>query len=355
MAGMADSPALLLGGTWNAWGLLSRDHQQCVLVPTELLPEGWLWVWASVSGSSSNTTSNFRCASASRRLSLSQQSLGLSPKVTPGRKEAQFHRATLNSSYLIRHWTEMWPCFVYLAEMKWLIPLLLNSLHHSVVRDQPHHMTWTLVRNAQLHTPSQTPWIRNSGVGPSRPHFNKLSGWFWDLWKTWRTTGLWHPCQMVAWLTSAWPLVMENSLPLIVFLNTSCPNQIPCHFSFISSNSTSHFEVKFAQLWPTLCDPHGLYSPGNSPGQNTGMGSLSLLQGIFPTQGSNPGLPHCRRILYRLSHQESPRILEWVAYPFSSGSSQPRNRTSVSCIIGGFFINWAVREAHQSLWGVNSK
>ena len=52
--------------------------------------------------------------------------------------------------------------------------------------------------------------------------------------------------------------------------------------------------------------PHGLFSPRNSPGQNTGLGSLSLLQGIFPTQGSNPGLPHCRRILYQLSHQGSP-------------------------------------------------
>jgi len=46
-------------------------------------------------------------------------------------------------------------------------------------------------------------------------------------------------------------------------------------------------------------------------------GSLSLLQGIFPTQGLNPGLPHCRQILYQLSHKRSPRILEWVAYPFS--------------------------------------
>ena len=54
--------------------------------------------------------------------------------------------------------------------------------------------------------------------------------------------------------------------------------------------------------------PHGLYSPWNSPGQNTGVGSLSLLQGIFPTQGSNPGLPHCRRILYWLSHQGSPTM-----------------------------------------------
>ena len=55
----------------------------------------------------------------------------------------------------------------------------------------------------------------------------------------------------------------------------------------------------------SLC-PHGLCGPWNSPGQNTGVGSCFLLQGIFPTQGSNPGLPHCRRILYQLSHQGSP-------------------------------------------------
>ena len=53
---------------------------------------------------------------------------------------------------------------------------------------------------------------------------------------------------------------------------------------------------------------HGLYSPWNSPDQNTGVGSLSLLQGIFPTQGSNPGLLHCRRILYQLSYQRSSAI-----------------------------------------------
>ena len=56
--------------------------------------------------------------------------------------------------------------------------------------------------------------------------------------------------------------------------------------------------------------PHGLYSPWNSVGQNTGVGSLSLLQGIFPTQGLNPGFPHCRWILYQLSHKGSPGILE---------------------------------------------
>ena len=53
---------------------------------------------------------------------------------------------------------------------------------------------------------------------------------------------------------------------------------------------------------------HGLYSPWNSPGQNTGVGSHSLLQGIFPTHGSNPGLPYCRWVLYQLRHQGSPRV-----------------------------------------------
>ena len=91
--------------------------------------------------------------------------------------------------------------------------------------------------------------------------------------------------------------------------------------------------------------PHGLYCPWNSPGQNTRVGSLSLVQGIFPTQGLNAGLPHCRLILYQLSHQGSPRILKWVAYPFSSGSFWPRNQTRVSCIAGGFSTNWAMREA----------
>ena len=98
-------------------------------------------------------------------------------------------------------------------------------------------------------------------------------------------------------------------------------------------------KVKVTQLCQTLCDPVDCYSPLNSAGQNTGVGSLSLLQGIFPTQGSNPGLPHCGWILYQLSHKGSPRLLAWVAYPFSRGSSQPRNRTEVSCIAGGFFTN----------------
>ena len=98
-------------------------------------------------------------------------------------------------------------------------------------------------------------------------------------------------------------------------------------------------DAKVAQSCPTLCD---------SPGQNTGVGCLSLLQEIFPTQGLNPGLPHSRQILYQLRHKESPRILGRIAYPFSSGSSQPRNWTGVSGIAGGFFTNWASREAWRA-------
>ena len=96
--------------------------------------------------------------------------------------------------------------------------------------------------------------------------------------------------------------------------------------------------MKVTQLCLTL-RPHGLYSPWNSPGWNTGVGSPSLLQGIFPTQGLNPGLSQSMWILYHLSHKGSPRILEWVVYSFSSGSSWFRNWTGVSCIASGFFTN----------------
>ena len=70
------------------------------------------------------------------------------------------------------------------------------------------------------------------------------------------------------------------------------------------------------QLSPTLCDPmdyslQGTSVQGDSPGKNTGVGCHALLQGIFPTQGSNPGLPYCRQILYQLSHQGSPAC--WVS------------------------------------------
>ena len=75
------------------------------------------------------------------------------------------------------------------------------------------------------------------------------------------------------------------------------------------------------QLCPTLCDPTDCSSPDSfvhwdSPSKNIRVGCHALLHGIFPTQQSNSGIPHCRLILQHLSHQ-GPRILEWVAYPFS--------------------------------------
>ena len=164
-------------------------------------------------------------------------------------------------------------------------------------------------------------------------------------------------------------------------------------------------KVKVAQSCPTLCNPmdytvHGILQPEYWSGQpfpssgylpnpgmeprspalqadslpaepprkakNTGMGSLSLLQRIFPTQEWNQGLLHCRQILYQLSYREAhivkvlvtqscptlcdprdytvhgilqSRTLEWVAVPFSRGSSQPRDQIQSSHIAGGFFTS----------------
>ena len=119
--------------------------------------------------------------------------------------------------------------------------------------------------------------------------------------------------------------------PLLIFLNERCwliltdatKSNIPK-----TNMDWLHLACVYwvAQLYPTFCNPMHCSLPGSSlhgdsPGKNTGVGCHALFQGIFPTQGSNPGLPHCRQTLYQLSHQGSLRILEWVAYPFSRGSS----------------------------------
>ena len=67
--------------------------------------------------------------------------------------------------------------------------------------------------------------------------------------------------------------------------------------------------------------------------------------GDLPNSGIEPRSQHCRQILHHLSHQGSLWILEWVAYPFSRGSSRPRNQTRVSCVAGSFLTHWAMREA----------
>ena len=102
--------------------------------------------------------------------------------------------------------------------------------------------------------------------------------------------------------------------------------------------------------------PLGLYSAWNSPGQNTGMGSFSLLHGIFPTLGSNPGFSHYRWILYQLSHKGSPRILEWVAYPFSSGFSRPKesNQRLLHCRLILYQLSYQGSPADQvRSWNFN--
>ena len=76
----------------------------------------------------------------------------------------------------------------------------------------------------------------------------------------------------------------------------------------MASSHITSWQMKWSESHSVISNspwPHGLYSPWNPPGQNTGVGSLSLPQGSFTTQGSNPALPHCRRILYQLSHKES--------------------------------------------------
>ena len=149
--------------------------------------------------------------------------------------------------------------------------------------------------------------------------------------------------------------------------------------------------VLVTQSCPTFWRPHGLQPtrllcPQNSPDKTTGVGCHFLLQGIFPTQGLNPGLLHCRQTLYWLSHQGIPftlwrkkrkesevaqscptlcnpvdcslpgssvhgilqaRILEWVAISFSRGSSRPRDGTQVSRIGGRCFNLWATGEAQD--------
>ena len=99
-------------------------------------------------------------------------------------------------------------------------------------------------------------------------------------------------------------------------------------------------EVKVTQSCPALCESD---SPWNSPGQNTGGGSLSLLQGIFPTQGSNPGPPHCRQILYQPSYQAAPTKL-WQSM-FWGGVQFLKALVSLAWILPWKERNWK-QESH---------
>ena len=95
-----------------------------------------------------------------------------------------------------------------------------------------------------------------------------------------------------------------------------------------TSSSIVKSETESHSVMSDSLRPHGVYSPWNSPDQNTGAGSLSFLQGIFPTNRLNPGLPRCRRILYQLSHKGSPKQTQ------PSSGTLAGNRTRVSHVGG---------------------
>ena len=92
----------------------------------------------------------------------------------------------------------------------------------------------------------------------------------------------------------------------------------------------------------------------NSPGKKNGVDCHALVQGIFPTQGSNPGLLRCRQILYHLSHQGSPRILEWVAYPFRGsylqGNFLTQDGTRVLALATFIFMLSKLYKIKKSSW-----
>ena len=104
-------------------------------------------------------------------------------------------------------------------------------------------------------------------------------------------------------------IFVSNFAHVINLLSKFFIDKLSCN---LSQHNSYESESESCSGMSNSLQLHGLYSPWNTPGQNTGVGSLSLLQGIFPTQGSNPGLPHCRRILYQLNHKGSTTWLLYV-------------------------------------------
>ena len=99
--------------------------------------------------------------------------------------------------------------------------------------------------------------------------------------------------------------------------------------------------VVYDSFWPHWVAHQAPLSMGNLQTRILKWVAMPSPRGIFPTQGSVSGLPHCWWSIHCLDHQGSPRILEWVTYPFSRGAFRPRNHTGVFCTAGGFFTSWA--------------
>ena len=120
------------------------------------------------------------------------------------------------------------------------------------------------------------------------------------------------------------------------------PSHLYCHSSLIVwSGENESCSVVSTCLWH-----HRLYSPWNSPGQNNGVGSLSLLQGIFPTQGLKLGLPHCRWILYHLSHQGKEKWSSSVV----SDSLRPMDYSLPGSSVHGIFQARVLERGAIAFW-----
>ena len=135
--------------------------------------------------------------------------------------------------------------------------------------------------------------------------------------------------------------LLNNKTINTYYIYTQC-NKSHRYYRSKKKNHTQTSESvkeKISQSCHILCEPTDYTGRDILQARILERVASSLLQGIFPTERSNPSLLHSWWILYQLSHQTSPRILEWVAYPFPRGSSQPRNRTGASYLAGRFFTS----------------
>ena len=171
----------------------------------------------------------------------------------------------------------------------------IKSLSQSQSRSVKSDSLWSLGRYSPRNSPSQNRWVAFPfSRGSSQPRD-------WTQVSRMQVDSLPAEPQVKHKNTGVGSLSLLQQIFLTQGLNQGL---LHCRWnlyqlSYEGSSSESRL-VMSDSLWP-----HELYGPWNSPGQNTGVGSLSLLQGIFPTQGLNPGLPHCRLILYHLSHKGS--------------------------------------------------
>ena len=128
-------------------------------------------------------------------------------------------------------------------------------------------------------------------------------------------------------LSRLWGLVMDREAWRAVIHGVAECRTWPSAWTELSWDLCMCSSALSCSVCPPLVTPRTVANQaslhGDSPAKNTRMGSRALRQGIFPTQGPNPSLPHYRQIVCHLSQQGSPGIVEWVAYPFSRGSSQP--------------------------------